>query len=179
MFWIGLINCGYGWYLSMQFGVYSVMFLYCEHDVLFISTILSRFTLSKLWLKPSPNVKVKRFGKDTWWQLSELACAIWTQVRQDTQLLFMGASHLPSRNKTTKPSFGKNMSLQLRQTDPAWSRLRLKYRPKRKCSLSSRSLSWSSPGSNENPVGRDGKKYPMHVMHSFVHWCYSFFRTCL
>lgn len=139
MSWIGLINCGHGWYLSMQFGVYSGIFLYCKHDVLFISTILSRFTLSKLWLKPSPNVKVKRFGKDTWWQLSELACAI-----------FPGQAVL---------SQALGSELQLRQTNPAWSRLRLKYRPKRKCSLSSRSLSWSSPGSNENPVGRDGKKY--------------------
>lgn len=73
MFWNGLINCGHGWYLSMLFGAILLCFFIASMMCSSFSTILSRFTLSKLWLKPSPNVKVKRFGKDTWWQLSELA----------------------------------------------------------------------------------------------------------
>ena len=167
MFWIGLINCGHGWYLSMQFGVYSVMFLYCKHDVLFIFYNFVEVHVVQALIETIAKCQSQEIRQ------RHLMTAVWIgkppfESRSgSTELLFMGAliwhlkviSSATPQQKSTKPSFGKNMSYSYAKQDPAWSRLRLKYRPKRKCSLSSRSLSRLSPGSNENPVDRDGKKY--------------------
>ena len=107
-----------------------------------------------------------------------LMTAVWIGLSGSTELLFMGASHLPSRNKTTKPSFGKNMSYSYpKQTlpDPDFD-----WNIVQSASAPYHQGVWAGQVQVPTKIPLVGMGRNTNACHAaFVHWCYSFLRTCL
>ena len=185
MFWNGLINCGHGWYLSMLFGVYSVMFLYCKHDVLFIfynfvevhvvqalietiskcqsQEIRQRHLMTAVWIGKPPFEP--RSGRTP-------SCCLWVH--------WFGIwrwSHLPPRNKNQRSqALGRiwaTPNKTLPDPDFDWNIVQNASAPHHQGV-------WAGQVQVPTKSPLIGMGRNTNACHAFVcHWCYSFLRTCL